>query len=261
MGGRLRSILSLFSGCYIVTSGIWQSLHFALMPRNRRTSRIKLNDKLSVMLRNNKTDQEGFLAAFLHQYHRSPVDLGKTPVIVDLGSNIGLTIVDFKRQYPLARIIGVEMDKGNFDLCNINIAQFTDCISTHAAIWKENGFISYQGKDEQSYAVEATSFGHKGLVRSIIMDDILKENKITVVDYLKMDIEGSEKAVLLESTAKTWLRKVKYLSIEVHDLPGLNKTILFENLKTDLESNQFQVYKSTLHWSSLFAINKLLVPA
>jgi len=259
MGGRIRTILTLFSGCYCVTRGIWQSLHFAFMPRNRHASRIKLNDKLSVLLRNNKTDQEVFLAAFLHQYHRSPIDLGKAAVIVDLGSNIGLTIVDFKLQYPFARIIGVEMDKDNFDLCKINTAQFIDCTPLHAAIWKENGFISYQGKDEQSYAVvEQNSFNDKRSVRSITIDDVLKENKISIVDYLKMDIEGSEKAVLLESTAKKWLQQVKYLSIEVHDLPGMDKKILFENLKTELEANQFQVYKSALHWSSLFAINKLL---
>lgn len=210
-------------------------------------------------MRKNETDQEVFLTTFVEGYHRSPIDLGKSPVIIDLGSNIGLTIVDFKRQYPSATIIGVEMDKDNYELCKINISQFTNCTVLQAAIWKENGTINYKGENEQSYAVEKDSFGNSGLVRSMTMDSLLKENNIGKVDYLKMDIEGAESAVLLESTSKAWLKHVKYLSIEVHDLPGMSNTVLAKNLAIELEANQFIVYKSALHFSSLFAINKLFL--
>ena len=76
-----------------------------------------------------------------------------------------------------------------------------------------------------------------------------------------MDIEGAEKAVLLDSVEKKWLKQIKYLSVEVHDLREMDKTILIERLKTELENNQFITYTSGLHWSSLFAVNKLLTPA
>ncbi|MGZ5896264.1 MAG: hypothetical protein ACXWJ6_08450, partial [Xanthobacteraceae bacterium] len=39
---------------------------------------------------------------------------GKTPLIVDCGSNVGLSLLYFSLQYPHAKIIGVEPDAGNF---------------------------------------------------------------------------------------------------------------------------------------------------
>jgi FkbM family methyltransferase len=225
----------------------------------KKNCAIRINAKQTILLRKNETDQEVFIATFVEHYHRSPIDLGPSPLIIDLGSNIGLTIVDFKHHYPLARVFGVEMDKDNYELCKINISRLTNCTLLQAAIWKENGFINYKGKDEQSYAVEKDSFGNSGVVCCMTMDSLLKENNIVKVDYLKMDIEGAEKVLLLESTTKEWLKKIKYLSIEVHSLPEMNNTVLFKSLKTELEANQFIVYKSAMHFSSLFAINKLLL--
>ena len=258
MAGRLTTIFSKLSGCYYVTRNIFQSLCFAFRLGRKKKIVIRINNNL-IHLRKNETDQAVFNSTFLEKYHRSPVDLGPSPVIVDLGSNIGLTMVDFKQNYPSARIIGVEMDKDNFDLCNMNISGLTGCTLIHAAVWNENGYINYKGIDEQSYAIEKESFGNSGLVRCMTMDRLFKENNILEVDYINMDIEGAEKALLLESPTKTWLKQVKYLSIEVHDWIGTENKFLVKNLKTELEANEFIVFKSAIHISSLFAINKLLI--
>jgi FkbM family methyltransferase len=260
MASRLITILTRFSGCYFVTKSIWQSVYFALKLGRNKKSTIRISKEYVIQLRKNEADQDVFLTTFVYQYHRSPFDLGQSPVIIDLGSNIGLTMVDFKQMYPSAKVIGVEMDKENYESCKVNISPFSGCTLLHAAVWKENGTINYKGEDEQSYAVEKNSFGKDGMVRCITIDDLLKENNIEKVDYIKMDIEGSEKAVLLDSTSKNWLQKVKYLSVELHDLPDMDNTVLSSNIKIELETNQFIVYKLAKHWSSLFAINKLWLP-
>jgi FkbM family methyltransferase len=259
MAGRLTAILTRFSGCFYVTRSIQQSVCFALKLGTKKNNTIRINNKHSIVLRKNETDQEVFLATFVEKYHRSTINLGPAPVIIDLGCNIGLTILDFKQEYPSATIIGVEMDEENYDLCKTNTSQLTGCSLFHAAIWKENGFINYKGIDEQSYTVEKDSFGQSGTVRCMTMDALLKENNIQQVDYIKMDIEGAEKALLLESSEKAWLKHVKYLSIEVHDLPEADHTALGKSLQSELQSNDFIVYKSAMHISSLFAINKSLL--
>src|ERR1700693_4874079 len=38
------------------------------------------------------------------------------PLIIDCGSNIGMSILYFKRRYPKARIIGFEPDPATFDM-------------------------------------------------------------------------------------------------------------------------------------------------
>ena len=257
MASRLVKILTRFSGCFYVTRSLIQSIYFALKLGRNEKSSIKFNKNHVLQLRKNESDQEVFLTTFVDQYHRSPFDLGQTPVIVDLGSNIGLTMVDFKQQYPFARIVGVEMDKENYECCKVNISQFSDCTVLNAAVWKENGSINYKGENEQSYSVEKTSFGSGGMVPCITMDELFKENAIVKADYIKMDIEGAEKAILLESTSKKWLQQVRYLSLELHDLPDMDNIVLSKNIKMELEANQFIVYKLAKHWSSLFAINKL----
>lgn len=258
MEERLSKIITRFSGCYYVTRSLRQSLIYALKLGNNKISTLKMSKTHSIHLRKNESDQEVFLTTFVDQYHRSHIHLGTSPVILDLGCNIGLTMVDFKQEYPSATVIGVEMDKDNYDTCRTNISGLTNCSLLHAAIWKENGTIDYQGENEQSYAVEISSFGQNGKVRCITMDTLLKENNIQDIDYIKMDIEGAEKAIFLDSNSKQWLSRVRYISIEVHDYPEMNNLTLEKNLKAELEANQFIVYKSAKHWSSLFGINKLL---
>src|ERR1051326_244812 len=99
--------ITWFSGCYSLTGSLRQSVRFALMLGTKGKTFVKLGETC-IALRANRIDQDVFLATFLHQYHRSPFHLGVDPFIVDLGCNIGLTMVDFKRQYPEATVVGVE---------------------------------------------------------------------------------------------------------------------------------------------------------
>ena len=260
MRTRISIILSRFAGCYSITRSLRQSIRFALMSGRNGKTRIKL-DGHEVWLRKNISDQEVFLATFLYGYHRCPVDLGPSPFIVDLGSNIGLTILDFKLQYPAAVIAGAELDMDNYELCLKNIEQLKNCSVMNTAIWKEDGWVHYDGKDTQSFAVSRESIHGREPVKSRSMESFLNELGIDPIDYLKMDIEGGEYAVFLESSELSWLQKIKYLSIEVHDTPGIDKVSGAEKLKKELEKHNFLVFKYSQHWSSLFAVHKSQIPA
>lgn len=248
-------MLSLFKIGHSITRNFQHALRFAVMKIRDGKTRLMVNGH-NVWLRNNKTDKHVFIDTFYHQYHRPPIKLPANPTIVDLGSNIGLTLVDFKLLYPTAIIVGVEPDPGNYEICLQNIAGLDHCCVVQAAIWIADGTVAYEGTDEQSYAITETEANKKGTCQSITIDSFIRDNKLGHIDYMKMDIEGAEYNVLLNDHSKNWLRKVTCLSIEVHDTPGLTKEIGIRQLLQELENNNFQVSRSANHWSALFAINK-----
>lgn len=259
MAGRLASWLDRFAGCYTITGSVSQSMRFA--GRNTGKGHIKLSvDSNTVMLRRKEADKDVFITTFLQQFHRCPFHLGEKPVIVDLGSNIGLTVIDFKRQYPDARIIAVELDRENYELSLENTAQLENCTIMHAAVWMKDGQAAYSGKDEQSYAVLPVPEAKGIAVRAISMDTLLNENKPDKIDYLKMDIEGAEYDILSEASPKEWLKKVKYLSIEVHNTTAVKNEDGILKLVNELENNNFLAWRSAIHWSSVFAVNKSFSP-
>jgi FkbM family methyltransferase len=258
MVNRIRKILTRFSGCYNTNRRFFDSVRFSLKLGKDGYTRIRITQNQEIYLRKNESDQEVFLTTFVDQFHRSPIHLGKSPVIVDLGCNIGLTIIDFKLNYPDARVIGVEMDKANFDLCKQNIQGLAHCEVVNAAIWKQEGVINYTGENEQSYAVSENSTTFNDSAKCITMQSLIVTYNLGQIDYIKMDIEGAEKSIILDAESIEWLENVKYLSIELHDLPDINNTGLAKSLTAVLEKRNFLVYKDAKHWSSIFAINTML---
>ena len=61
-----------------------------------------------------------FSEVFEHEYYRLPMtDAPKT--ILDLGANIGLTLIYFERHFPQAVLAGVEPIRSNFDILQENL--------------------------------------------------------------------------------------------------------------------------------------------
>jgi len=51
-------------------------------------------------------------------------------------------------------------------------------------------------------------------VRAVTMETLMKENGISTIDFLKVDIEGAEKEVFQNCT---WIKNVRVIAIELHD--------------------------------------------
>lgn len=67
------------------------------------------------------------------------------------------------------------------------------------------------------------------------LDQLIKENNISIIDFLKIDIEGSEFDLLKNNN--NWLKKVKKIAMEVHPSYGNPK-----ELKDILEQNGFKCF-------------------
>ena len=154
-----------------------------------------------------------FKHTFLSRFHLPPVALREHATILDLGSNVGYTVAHLAHVFPTARVIGVEMDAANFDLARRNTAAFGDRVClVHAAVWTHDGEVPYAGEEDDAFTVNGATGTRRA--PSVRIDTVLHTHGIDRVDYLKMDIEGAEAAVVAEPAR--WLDRVHSLKIEVH---------------------------------------------
>jgi FkbM family methyltransferase len=157
------------------------------------------------------------------------VSTSDKPVIVDCGSNIGISVLRFKQLYPDAQITAFEPDHEICEVLRRNVARnnATDVDVVEAAIWREAGSLTFSRDQVESghliHDSNARASGSVSTVKTVWLGDYLQ----TPVDFLKLDIEGAELPVL-ESCAHL-LRNVQKAIIEVHymvDQPESLGTIL-----------------------------------
>jgi FkbM family methyltransferase len=170
----------------------------------------------SFRLRPGTSDVRQFEDSFEQLWHLPPFELDDPRLIVDLGANIGTTMAHFAHLYPAARVIGIELDDENVELCRANVAAFGDrCTVLHGALSAQDGHASYSrgAGDEWGYSI----VGGDGdiTVEALSIDTLLERHAPgQAVDYLKMDIEGAEIDVL--RTGGDWAQRVRCLNLEPH---------------------------------------------
>jgi len=182
---------------------------------------------------------------FFEQHHLPPVKLDKDAVILDLGSNIGLTVRHLKYHYPQAKIIGVELDKENFLLAKKNTAHLENCTIINGAIWYKDGIVNYTGDIPQGFHCDENNPDGIGQVTSYTIHTLICEKNIAKIDFIKMDIEGAESKIF--DTDVSWLDLTRSLNLEVHNHEPLDK---YMNI---LKSKGFTCFISKKHWSSILA--------
>lgn len=191
-------------------------------------------------------DAASFLAAhyeiFAEQIYRFPCE-ERSPCILDLGANIGLATLWFKQHYPGARIIAVEPDPAIYACLEGNVRRngLTDVELVNKAAWIADTTLRFarDGADGgRAFAAgEAPELpGRPTLeVEALAIDRLIAGRHI---DFIKMDIEGAENAVL--PACKGVLGNVRWLFVEYHalrDRPSELSTIV-----RAIESAGFRLY-------------------
>lgn len=137
--------------------------------------------------------------------------------ILDLGSNIGISVIVFRSLFPNAKIIAVEINAENFQLLDKNCSADPRVELVNAAIWSENGHVDQVDVGDGEWALRVGNYQGKALgkVPSYTFEKILEKYKVDRVDLCKMDIEGAESDVLIKSWREVF-SKTKLLILEIH---------------------------------------------
>jgi len=149
------------------------------------------------------------------------------PLILDCGSNIGMSILYFKHVYPQARIIGFEPDPAVFPYLEENISRngLKGVQLTQAALSAREEVLTFysDGKYGSCLAEHLPADIPEGWTKYEVPCVRLRDYLNEPVDFLKMNIEGAEWEVLADSADR--LHMVREMVIEYHHLPGLSRTL------------------------------------
>lgn len=147
------------------------------------------------------------------------------PRIVDVGSNIGMSVCYFKLLYPAANIIAFEPDPGAFAFLKRNVAAngFAGVEVQNAAVSGKTGavaFYQYAGRPASAINSTTENFLPTGTqtritVRSVRLSGYIAKKK---VDLLKICAEGAEYEILEE--AEKSLGLVRRIVSLVHQRDG-----------------------------------------
>jgi FkbM family methyltransferase len=163
---------------------------------------------------------------FVHRFYHFEAQR-PNPLIIDGGSNIGMSILYFKHVYPQARIIGFEPDPGIFPYLeqNMEANRLTDVRVVRAALAGQEGALTFfsDGKYGSYLAGDSTAAVPENWTKHEVPCIRLRDYLTDPVDFLKLNIEGAEWDVLADS--EPMLRQIREIVIEYHHLPGLHRTL------------------------------------
>lgn len=147
------------------------------------------------------------------------------PIIFDCGSNIGMSILYFKRAYPDCVIIGFEADQKTFELLKGNVSHngLQHVTLFNRAVSDTTGTVDFYSDPDLPGSLAMTTEPGRGLKATTRVETTpLSEHLSGEIDFLKMDIEGAEECVIAELSRHNKLKLVKEMVFEYHhhELPG-----------------------------------------
>lgn len=168
-----------------------------------------------------------------------------SPLIIDVGSHIGLSILYFKKKFPKSKIIAFEPNPNVFPLLEENIIQ-NGLIGVEV---HDVGLGLKEGKrllyidSSDSNAFSTSSFhpnawnGKQKTLPIKVRVKKLSKYLNTKCDLLKMDVEGAELEILQELVES---RKIEFIQNLVFEYHPINKNRLKKIMKLLVE-NHFEL--------------------
>ena len=187
--------------------------------------------KHPIYLRSIKADMQSFVNTFIDPYLDKKTYLPDAKVVIDAGANIGYTAILFANWWPNCSIISIEPDKENYALTLKNTANYPNITVLNAALWNKSTTLKIEAGQEDGFVVREINEDEKNIkpenyTEGISIDHLMEKYNLSQIDFLKMNIEGSEKEVFSENY-QLWLSNTTAMLIELHDgkNPGCSKTV------------------------------------
>lgn len=156
-------------------------------------------------------------------FYGHAVQMGWTPLIIDLGANIGLSSIYFSMIWPKAKIVAVEPEENNYEQLVFNSREREQIVSLRKAASCCHEIVEIVNPDTDPVGFQ-TRTNSNGEITTITVQDILDMYSIQkkfLPFLVKIDIEGYEEK-LFESNYD-WIDLFPVIIIELHDwaLPTL----------------------------------------
>jgi FkbM family methyltransferase len=139
------------------------------------------------------------------------------PVVIDGGSNIGVSVAFFKTLYPGARVLAFEPAVRAFELLQKNVGDVSGVELHHAALGRSNSLVPFYEHDDDSMLRHSTRAERLMVDSEITVEQRRLSDFVTgPVDMVKLDVEGAEADVLDDLVESGAIDQVQQLIVEYH---------------------------------------------
>jgi FkbM family methyltransferase len=143
-----------------------------------------------------------------------------TPLILDLGANVGMASIYFAKNWPTARILSVEPNRQNYEgLCR-NVSNLDQVTPVEAAVAAIDGFVIITNPDEDAWAfrTEVAETQSRETIPAVSVDSLMRSvggGQVGLPFICKIDIEGFESNLFSDNL--DWVHRFPIVIIELHD--------------------------------------------
>jgi FkbM family methyltransferase len=126
----------------------------------------------------------------------------ENPIIIDIGANVGIVSFYFAKKYPKAKIFAYEPHPLNYQnlIKGIETNNITNVYPFNLAVFSKSGLdVKIHLHENNTSASSVFRYLPEDPyieVKTISLEDILKQNNISYIDFLKIDCEGAEFDIL-----------------------------------------------------------------
>lgn len=200
----------------------------------------------NVYLRPDTSDDEVFHATFNGRYHLPPLEMPIPGKVLDLGSNIGLTVAHYAVLWPKAKIVGVEIAP---DLV-AHAAMNTDVPILPVAVGTHNGSAHFQHTGAWGTTHYLSPVGNSECIVWTIprIAQVCFDGQ--EIDFCKMDVESAEWDLFANPE---WVPYIKHLLVELH---GGKDYEMKERGLCELSAIGFDAVVHEIHPHALWAVRR-----
>ena len=181
-------------------------------------------------------------------------------VIIEAGAASGTDTLWFSQTFPKGRIFAFEpltisfkktiqrvANCDNVEVYNVALGPtesteqlYVSSNRVSSSLLKPTGHIQFHPR---------ISFENKSTVRTINLDNFLKDQQVRQVDLMWLDMQGYEHTVLSQSPET--LSKTRYLYSEVSLKEMYANSVLYNEFKSWLKERGFEVLHEFLYWEDM----------
>lgn len=173
-------------------------------------------------------------------------------IVVDVGAHIGrYTLIAAKRVGLNGKVVAIEANPDNFEMLNSNVKlnQLTNVTNLNYAVYSQETkiklYLAGEGSGQTMYNTIMTGRANEGKEKYVeieanTLDYLLQSQRITEVNWIKIDVEGAELEVLKGASKIISHSNDISLLIEIHNLSGGNTT-LYEPIVEFLNKYNFKI--------------------
>ena len=173
-------------------------------------------------------------------------------ILFDVGANIGQSVSRFRRWYPNSIIHCFEPDTETFKLLRKNTQHLKGVVLNSFGLGEKSFQSDFYRNDNSTVPGVTNSIyktvecgpgiNEKTSVKIKTLDEYVKDNEISHIDLVKIDVQGYEPMVLEGGTQFLKSGKVKTLLIEVILNKTYEKQVSFLDLERTLVECGFSLY-------------------